>query len=51
MSKQNFYRRVTQRLHSELGVRKEDVIFSLVHNNDDDWSFGNGEAEFLNGKL
>lgn len=50
-AKQAFYQAVTQRLQADLGIRPEDVMFSLVPNNDDDWSFGNGEAEFLNGKL
>jgi len=50
-AKESFYRQLTDRLHKELGLRTEDVVFSLVPNNDDDWSFGNGEAQFLNGKL
>jgi hypothetical protein len=50
-AKQMFYSEVVNRLNEELGIRKADVMFSLVPNNDDDWSFGNGEAEFLNGKL
>lgn len=49
--KRNFYRRLVERLHAELGLRKEDVMFSLVSNNDDDWSFGNGQTQFLNGEL
>lgn len=50
-AKEAFYRQLTDRLHDELGLRPEDIVFSLVPNNDDDWSFGNGEAQFLNGKL
>ncbi|QAS69987.1 tautomerase family protein [Oenococcus sicerae] len=46
-----FYKQLAARLNKELGLRKEDIIFSLVPNNDDDWSFGNGEAQFLNGEL
>ncbi len=46
-----FYKQLVARLNKELGLRKEDIIFSLVPNNDDDWSFGNGEAQFLNGEL
>jgi hypothetical protein len=26
-------------------------MVNFVQNTDDDWSFGNGEAQFLNGKL
>ncbi|KRL53471.1 tautomerase family protein [Furfurilactobacillus rossiae] len=50
-AKLDFYQTLVDRLNKELGIRKEDVVFSLVPNNDDDWSFGNGEAQFLNGKL
>ncbi|EJF01264.1 tautomerase family protein [Liquorilactobacillus mali] len=50
-AKQVFYSKIVERLNNELGIRKEDIMFSLVPNNDDDWSFGNGEAQFLNGKL
>ncbi|MDV7758002.1 tautomerase family protein [Liquorilactobacillus mali] len=50
-AKQAFYSKIVERLNDELGIRKEDIMFSLVPNNDDDWSFGNGEAQFLNGKL
>ncbi|GAA2971417.1 tautomerase family protein [Lentilactobacillus parakefiri] len=50
-AKQAFYNQLADRLNTELGIRKEDVIVSLVPNNDDDWSFGNGEAQFLTGKL
>lgn len=50
-AKQQFYSKVVERLHNELGIREEDIMFSLIPNNDDDWSFGNGEAQFLNDKL
>jgi len=50
-AKQMFYSELVDRLNEELGIRKADVMFSLVPNNDDDWSFGNGEAQFLNGEL
>ncbi|WP_373750694.1 tautomerase family protein [Weissella soli] len=46
-----FYDQLATRLHEELGLRKEDLVVSLVGNHDDDWSFGHGEAQFLTGKL
>lgn len=46
-----FYETLVTELHSQLGIRKEDIMFSLVENTDDDWSFFNGEAQFLNGAL
>lgn len=38
-------------LHLKLGIRKEDVLITLVENTDENWSFFNGEAQFLNGDL
>lgn len=45
--KRGFYRRVADELHDKLGVRREDVVISLVPVNADDWSFGNGEASLV----
>jgi len=33
-------------LHLEIGLRKEDVFISLVEVTREDWSFGNGEAQY-----
>lgn len=49
--KTKFYRNLVLRLHEELNIRKEDVMISLVENTDENWSFFNGEAQFLNGDL
>ena len=49
--KLSFYETLVSELHSQLGIRKADIMFSLVENTDDDWSFFNGEAQFLNGAL
>ncbi|WP_318766124.1 tautomerase family protein [Lactiplantibacillus carotarum] len=49
--KQGFYQHLTQALHDELAMRKEDIMINLTVNSDEDWSFGNGEAQFLNGEL
>jgi len=38
---------VADELHRRLGVRREDVVISLVPVNADDWSFGNGEASLV----
>lgn len=45
--KRGFYRQVADTLHERLGVRREDVVISLVPVNADDWSFGNGEASLV----
>ncbi|EZX15899.1 hypothetical protein V070_02612 [Staphylococcus aureus C0673] len=49
--KVQFYREVVNELHDKLNIRKEDVMFSIVENTDEDWSFFKGETQFLNGSL
>lgn len=49
--KVQFYREVVNELHDKLNIRKEDVMFSVIENTDEDWSFFKGEAQFLNGSL
>ena len=44
--KRAFYRRVADELHAQLGLRREDVIISLVETGKENWSFGNGEAPY-----
>jgi 4-oxalocrotonate tautomerase len=45
--KQAFYARVASLLESEAGVRSEDVTVVLVENQREDWSFGQGIAQYL----
>jgi phenylpyruvate tautomerase PptA (4-oxalocrotonate tautomerase family) len=49
--KQNFYRFVVEEFRENCGLKPEDIIISIVTNEDADWSFGLGEAQFLTGKL
>lgn len=49
--KQEFYRLLTEALSSRCGIAPSDVMVNFVLNTDADWSFGNGEAQFLTGKL
>lgn len=44
--KKAFYRTVADRLQKELGVRMEDVFISLVEVKKENWSFGNGIAQY-----
>jgi phenylpyruvate tautomerase PptA (4-oxalocrotonate tautomerase family) len=41
-----FYKAVAERLHNALGVRMEDVLISLVEVKKENWSFGNGVAQY-----
>jgi phenylpyruvate tautomerase PptA (4-oxalocrotonate tautomerase family) len=45
--KQAFYKRVVERLEQSLGVRPADVLVSLLENDAEDWSFGNGVAQYV----
>lgn len=44
--KRAFYRFVADGLHERLGLRREDVFISLVEVSKENWSFGNGEAQY-----
>ena len=44
--KQRFYKAVADGLHESLKLRKEDVFISLVEVPKENWSFGNGEAQY-----
>lgn len=50
-AKRNFYRLLTQELQKSCGIAPTDVMVSLVENTDEDWSFGLGRAQFLEGDL
>ena len=45
--KQALYRRIVANLAEQPGLRPEDVLICLVENELADWSFGNGEAQYV----
>lgn len=45
--KQAFYTRLAGLLQENPGMRPQDVTIVLVENTREDWSFGNGEAQYL----
>jgi phenylpyruvate tautomerase PptA (4-oxalocrotonate tautomerase family) len=45
--KQALYRRIVANLAEKPGLRPEDVFICLVENELADWSFGNGEAQYV----
>jgi phenylpyruvate tautomerase PptA (4-oxalocrotonate tautomerase family) len=45
--KQAFYAAVAKGLSEKAHVRPEDVAIVLTHNAREDWSFGNGEAQYV----
>lgn len=44
--KKAFYRTVADGLHERLGLRREDVVINLVEVAKENWSFGNGAAQY-----
>jgi hypothetical protein len=50
-AKQKFYKLLVEELQKSCGIAPTDVMISLVENTDEDWSFGLGRAQFLEGDL
>lgn len=44
--KKRLYKAIVEGLHAELATRKEDVFISLVEVKRENWSFGNGDAQY-----
>ncbi len=44
--KKAFYKAVADALHVRLGLRREDVFINLVEVQKENWSFGNGIAQY-----
>lgn len=44
--KKALFKRIAELLQQELKVRKEDVLVNLVEVPKENWSFGNGEAQY-----
>lgn len=49
--KEQFYRLTVEELEKSCGIAPSDVMINLVTCSDEDWSFGNGRAQFLTGEL
>ena len=46
-AKQSLYERIAGRLNADLDVRPEDVFINLVEVKKENWSFGNGVAQYV----
>lgn len=44
--KKALYSAIANGLHEKVGVRREDVLINLVEVKRENWSFGNGEAQY-----
>ena len=45
--KQAFYRRTAELLGKEPGLRPQDVLINLLETGKENWSFGNGVAQYV----
>lgn len=45
--KQAFYARVTELLEQDPGIPPENVMIVITENSEEDWSFRNGVAQFI----
>jgi 4-oxalocrotonate tautomerase len=44
--KKTLYQTIADRLHTTLDIRREDVFINLVEVKNENWSFGNGIAQY-----
>ena len=44
--RKSLFKRLADLLHDEAGIRREDVFVNLVETAKENWSFGNGEAQY-----
>lgn len=49
--KEKLYALLAERLERDCGLDPADLVVSVSGNDDDDWSFGFGRAQFLTGEL
>jgi len=49
--KRKLYEELTRELLNTASIAPSDVVVSLIENSAADWSFGNGEPQFLTGEL
>jgi 4-oxalocrotonate tautomerase len=44
--KKAFFNAVADALYERVGLRREDVVINLVEVKKENWSFGNGQAQY-----
>lgn len=49
--KETFYQLTARNIQEKCNISGENIVINITENNDPDWSFGNGEAQFINGRL
>ena len=49
--KERFFELLASKLAEQCGLDPADLVVSITENDNDDWSFGYGRAQFLTGEL
>jgi hypothetical protein len=49
--KRRLYKELTEELAKSISIAPSDVVVGIIENSVADWSFGNGEPQFLTGAL
>jgi phenylpyruvate tautomerase PptA (4-oxalocrotonate tautomerase family) len=49
--KRRLYKEMTDELSKAVGIPASDVMITIIQNSAADWTFGNGEGQFLTGEL
>ena len=44
--KRALFKAIADNLNRQVGLRREDVLVSLIEMRKENWSFGNGEAQY-----
>jgi Tautomerase enzyme len=51
VQKERLYALLAEQLKRDCGLDPADLVVSVSENDDEDWSFGLGRAQFLTGEL
>ena len=51
IEKMKVFRLLSDKLEAECGLDPKDLLISVFTNRDEDWSFANGEAQYVTGEL
>jgi len=49
--KRRLYKELTEELARSVSIAPSDIVVGIIENSGADWSFGNGEPQFLTGEL
>jgi len=48
VQKQRLYKRISENIEASTGINPQEIIISMIENEKENWSFGNGELQAFN---